>query len=731
VHTTAVVRRKRATRNYPRSHPYSHPHSSHEAVHIPSLFRFGSHVGVVITDIHTTRATRARAAVVAAASLAMVSGSLILAVPSQASGPASAARTITESHPAWATAAADRGSVAASTELTGTVYLAGRDAAGLTAYATAVSDPASASYGAFLSPAAYKARFGATAAQIDAVRQWAAHSGLTIVRTTDHAITVKGTNSAVTKAFGTGIHQYRVSGELRHAPARDVVVPASVSSAILGVTGFTTPGANVVRPDSRKVSEGSATARAAKTGAEPADGLPTTATCSDYWGQKLAQGAPAGYTNGPVPFDQCSFYPSQLRKAYGITASGLTGKGATIAIVDAYGSSTMESDANTYATNHGDKAFKPGQYREIVDPAQWTNQDLCGGPEGWASEEALDVEMAHGLAPDAKVVYVGANSCDDNDLLAAITTIVDNHLADVVSNSWGEIMHTTDDADVTASEIAAYEQVFKEAAVEGIGIGFSAGDCGDSSPLAAATGVNCQADTSRAQANWPDSDPWVTSVGGTALGVDSKSGSYGFETDMGTLRSNLSADGKSWTPAPPAPFYFGGGGGTSEDFAQPAYQRGVVPGSLSHTLMTGAKSRTAQRVTPDVSMNGDLYTSVLVGISDGAEYSEGGYGGTSVSAPEFAAVQADALQARHHAVGFANPALYARSGLFKDVVDHNAARHAKAPLSSIVDFGLVDGALKVRLVAFGQDTSLNAVRGFDNATGVGSPTLWYLRSFGR
>jgi subtilase family serine protease len=95
------------------------------------------------------------------------------------------------------------------------------------------------------------------------------------VRTTDHAITVKGTNSAVTKAFGTGIHQYRVSGELRHAPARDVVVPASVSSAILGVTGFTTPGANVVRPDSRKVSEGSATARAAKTGAEPADGLPT------------------------------------------------------------------------------------------------------------------------------------------------------------------------------------------------------------------------------------------------------------------------------------------------------------------------------------------------------------------------------------------------------------------------------------------------------------------------
>jgi len=431
-----------------------------------------------------------------------------------------------------------------------------------------------------------------------------------------------------------------------------------------------------------------------------------------------------------VPFDECSLYPSQIRKAYGITASGLTGKGATIAIVDAYGSSTMLADANQYSVNHGDKPFKGGQYSEIVDPTQWTDQALCGGPEGWAPEEALDVDMAHGLAPNANVVYVGANSCNDDDLLGAISTIVDNHLADVISNSWGEIMHTTDGADVTATEIAAYEQVFQQAAIEGIGINFSAGDCGDSSPTAAATGVNCQADTSRAQANWPDSDPWVTSVGGTALGLDNKSGSYGFETDMGTARSTLSADGKSWTPAPPAPFYFGGGGGTSEDFAQPGYQRGVVPSRLSHTLMTGAPSKTAQRVTPDVSMNGDLYTSVLVGISDGAPYSEGGYGGTSVSSPEFAAIQADAIQAKHRPVGFANPTIYDQSKKFTDVVDQQA-QHSNIPLSSVHDAGLVGGVLTVRLVSYGQDTTLNAVRGYDEATGVGSPTQSYLRSFGK
>jgi subtilase family serine protease len=672
-----------------------------------------------------------RAAVIAAASLALASGALLAAGPSQAAPGAAAptAKTIAGSHPAWATPAGDAGSVPAGTWITGTVYLAGQDPAGLTAYATAVSDPASASYGRFLSPAQYQARFGATPAQVRAVTAWATGAGLKVVGSTGHAITVRGTDTAITKAFGTGIHQYRVGGQVRHAPARDVTVPASVSSAILGVNGLSSAGTRAT-PDSIRVDAepGVATAGAKAGPAQKGSGgtLPATATCSGYWGQKSTTAGPAGYSKGATPFDQCSFHPSQLRKAYGITASGLTGKGATIAIVDAYGSSTMLADADRYAVGHGDKAFRKGQYTEYVDPSQWQDQDLCGGPEGWAPEEALDVEMAHGLAPDADVVYVGADSCNDDDLLSAITTIVDRHLADVVSNSWGEIMHTTDNLDVSASEIAAYEQVFKQAAAEGIGIGFSAGDCGDSSPLAAATGANCQADTARAQADWPDSDPWVTSVGGTALGISSTSGGYGFETDMGTLRSNLSADGTSWVPAVPAPFYFGGGGGTSEDFAQPAYQRGSVPDALAHTLMTGAHSRTAKRVTPDVSMVGDLYTSVLVGISDGAEYSESGYGGTSVSSPEFAAVQADALQARHHAVGFANPLLYAHPDRLRDVVDHNAAHHAKAPLSSIVDFGEVNGALTVRLVAFGQDTSLDAVRGYDDATGLGTPTLSYL-----
>ncbi|MEY9965232.1 subtilase family serine protease [Streptacidiphilus sp. MAP12-16] len=668
--------------------------------------------------------------------MALVAGTMALAVPSQASAPGPATRTLVGTHPLWAAPAADKGALPAGDQLTARVYLAGQDPAGLAAYAKAVSSVGSSQYGRFLTVAQVQQRFGATPAQIAAVNAWATGAGLQVVGSSAHYIDVHGSVTTVNRAFGTHLHQYAVQGKLLEAPSTDAVIPVSVAGAILGVVGLS-DSAPRIHPQSVSVNtaEGLSTDAKGKPKPNPAPkpkpGLPNVATCSDFWGQKAVSGAPKGYTANTT-FDQCSFTPAQLRKAYGVTASGLTGKGATVAIVDAYGSATMLADANTFAARHGDKAFRKGQYTELVTPSKWTQtgpKDGCGGAAGWAGEESLDVEMAHGLAPDANVVYVGANSCSDQDLMAALSTIVDKHLADVVSNSWSGLMHTTS-GDETPAQIAAYEQIFQQGAIEGIGFDFSSGDCGDESPAAAATGSNCDPTSTRAQAGFPSSSSWVTDVGGTALGIKDKSGSYGFETDMGTQRSALSADGKSWTPFPGA-FYFGGGGGTSEDFAQPWYQGTVVPSALAHTLMSGAQSKTAQRVTPDVAMNGDLYTSVLVGMSDGSPYSEGGYGGTSVSAPEFSAIQADAIQARHgRPIGFANPAIYERAGstAFHDVVNNTRGK-GQQPLNAVADFGVIQGSLRVRLVAFGRDYGLAATKGFDNATGVGSPTEAYLNSF--
>ncbi|QMU75623.1 S8/S53 family peptidase [Streptacidiphilus sp. PB12-B1b] len=657
-------------------------------------------------------------------SLALATGSLALAAPSQAVAPAPQAKVITSSHPSWATAAADKGAVSASAQTSVTVYLQSQNAAALAQYAMAVSTPGNALYGKFLTAAQAKARFLATPAQIKAVQTWLTGAGLHITSSSEHQIQVSGDAAAIKRAFGTTLHQYSVKGHLLHAPTTNAVVPAAVSSVVLGVSGLAS-SAPTVKPTYVPVSE-----VAKSTGASAKKGIAPTPTCSTSWDQKKVTGAPAGYTKNTY-YDECSFQPSQLRQAYGITKSGLTGKGVKIAIVDAYGSSTMLADADQYSTNHGDQPFAAGQYTEVVTPDQWNSQAACGGPAGWAPEEALDVEMSHGLAPAADVVYVGANSCNDNDLQAALADIVDNHLADIVSNSWSGLMYSNAAGDgESAISIAAYEQIFEQGAVEGIGFDFSAGDCGNNSPGAAATGVNCDPSTTKAQAGFPSSDPLVTDVGGTALAISDKKGDYKFETDMGTLLSTLNAAGTGWNPLPGS-FYFGGGGGTSDYFAQPFYQKGIVPDALSHTLMTGATSSTAQRVTPDVAMNGDLFTSVWVGISDGNPYSEGGYGGTSVSSPEWTALQADAIQARGgRPFGFANPEIYDRAGTkdFNDVVNETAVK-GQPPLSAIFDNGLQDGSLNAALVAFGRDYGLVATRGFDDATGVGSPNVNYLNSY--
>jgi len=680
---------------------------------------------------------RSRRAATAAIPVAALIASAFGMAPSAAAATAtttatSSTTTIAIGHPSWATSSADEGTVPAGSTIDARVYLASQNPAGLAAYAKDVADPNSSRYDHFLSTTQAAARFGPSAANTSAVVSYLTAQGVTIVDNTAHYVDISGSAAQIEAAFGTALDDYSTSTGTHYAPVGDLVLPRSVASGILTVTGLDDMTDTSARPDSESVAqsvgEGNGNpGTGASQGGTPASGIPEP--CSTYWGQYTATGFPAGYTSS-TPTAPCSYYPAQIRKAYGITQTGLTGKGATVAIVDAYASSTMLADADEYATNHGDAAFRPRQYTEVVTPAQWELQSACGGPGGWAPEESLDVEMVHGLAPNADVVYVGANSCSDADFLAAEQDIVDNHLADVVSNSWGEIMHGPAGYFDT-SIIPAYQQTFEQGAVEGIGFNFSSGDCADQSPTAASTGINCDANTTEAQTNWPTSDPWVTSVGATALAISNPDGKYQFETSMGDSRSVLSPDGAAWDPFPGF-FYFGGGGGTSQDFAQPWYQAWSVPYSLSHTLSTGAHSSTAERTVPDVAMNGDLITATLVGMSDGTPYSEAGYGGTSVASPEFAGVLADAIQGRHgKPIGFADPALYLRSYLFTDVVQSPAADHLGAQtISAAIDLGYnTDGTRKVRLYALGQDYGLTASRGYDDATGLGSPNANLLYSF--
>ena len=663
---------------------------------------------------HVTRGLRAALIGAAAATLAV--GVLTSTAAAQ---PSTAREGIAGTHPAWATASARMSAQPVTTgTVTARVYLAGQDPTGLAAYAMAVSTPGNALYGRYLSPAQVMARYGPTQAQVNAVTSWLTGTGLTVTKVEDEMggyVAVQGPVRAAARTFGVTFGTFRgPDRKADRAPEQTASAPANVASAVLTVTGLDTATHDMT----------------------PADTLPppgpnywVAPPCSTYYGQKIAFNEPSAY-GVKQPWTNCGYTPRQIRGAYGVSQSGMTGKGVTVAVVDAYASPTMLSDANQYAKVTGDKPFASGQYtQDLAAGFTDTGANECDAP-GWYGEETLDVESVHGMAPDANVVYVGAASCTDQDLGDALALIVANHLASIVTDSWGE------PAD-QSSEIPVYDEIFQAGAAEGIGFFFSSGDSGYESP-AEDPGSDMQ------QTDFPPESPYVTAVGGTSLAIG-RSDNYEFETSWGTLLDPLAASHRSWQSTPPGQYPTGydgsSGGGVSYDFTQPNYQAGVVPNSLATKLPNGSTSPTPMRVVPDVSALADPSTGILVGQTtlqpNGTSYafSLSRIGGTSVSCPVFAGIEADAQQKAGHVLGFANPVIYQRYGTsaFHDVTDHPfGISHLAEVRSNYTNPATKQGPLVTYLRTLGIDgegaAALPAVKGYDDATGVGSPAR-YIQSF--
>jgi subtilase family serine protease len=632
---------------------------------------------------------------------------------------------IAGSHPAWATARAKVTNTAVTAgAVTARIYLAAHNPAGLAAYAKAVSTPGSRLYGHYLTPAQAKRAFGPTVAQVEGVKGWLTSAGLTVTNVVPEVggyVEVRGSADAVAKAFSITFGAYRgADGSVYRAPDQAASVPASISGDIVSVTGLDT----------------------AKHFMKPADTLPPPpgnyfvgTPCASYFGQKYATSAPL--VDGKAqPEAVCGYKPAQIRGAYNVGSSGATGKGVKVAVIDAYASPTMAADASQYSRVMGDQPFEPGQYKQVLlgGTNGWLNTDACGA-NGWYGEESLDVESVHGMAPDAQVTYVGAVDCTDAGLGAALAYVVNHHTADIVTNSWGEPYDTS-----TMNNV--YDMIFQVGAVEGIGFFFSSGDSGYEDP----GNEQDPAISDKLQVDFPTSSPWVTAVGGTSLAVG-KSDNYLFETSWGTLTTTLSANGKSWTTVPPAypdNYSYSGGGGVSSVYAQPFYQKLVVPSSLATSLPDGTTSKTPMRVIPDVSALADpnlgfsFGETVFGANGSGPAFYLSRIGGTSLASPIFAGIEADAQQAAHHPLGFANPAIYALAAAnkftnaFRDVTDHPAG----AP-SYVVRYNLADPSndigpstpiLRTLGVNGGGAAALPAVQGYDDATGVGSPDF-YIQAF--
>ena len=636
----------------------------------------------------------------------------VLAIAAAAAGPASAnaagRAAVKGSVPAWATHGRDRGAVDGSQQRTISVYLGLRDEAGAEALAQQVSDPASAQYRRYLTPAQFTQRFGATDDDVAAVAKFLRAAGLSVSvdKSDNRLVQATGRLDDIESAFATSIHDYLFRGKVVQAPAVDLSVPASLSGSIQAVGGLSqtltsplgdTGAGPAVRPDApakppKKGDPGAVPPPAAFVNAPP---------CSRYFGEKPAADQPP-YQGQTLPYVPCGYTPSQYQGAYGLSGLGLDGHGYTVAITDAYAASTILQDANTYATRHGQQPFADGQFtqldakkfREGYNDAK--NGDVCG-EQGWYGEETLDVEAVHAIAPGANVLYAGAASCEDSDLLDALHSIIGKHRADVITNSWGDVGE-----DASKATLKAYHDEFLQAAGEGIAVFFSSGDDGDDS--------GDTADGSPA-VDFPSSEPLVTAVGGTSLGVTASNG-YGFETGWAT--GTATRENNTW-PAPT--WLYGGGGGVSSLFPEPGYQQGVVPDSIAN----------GHRATPDIAMDGDPQTGMLVGetqtFSDGSvRYSEYRLGGTSLSSPLMAGVYALADQGSGRSLGFANPGIYRLAGtpVFHDV-------SGPAPVPGVVRINYnnsedaSEGLTAVLRTLDQEDQSLHVAPGWDDLTGVGTP----------
>jgi subtilase family serine protease len=595
-------------------------------------------------------------------------------------------QVVPHTKPAWTAHARHLGQAREQATVKARVYLAPQGGlAALALAAKAMSTPGNAAYRHFLTPAEYQARFAPTADTVNSVSSYLRSAGLRVTRVGagNRYVSIRGSVAAAERAFSTRLDRYRHAGRVVRAPAAAVKLPAGLAASVLTVSGLdTTP--HLARPASHQE-------------APPPAGFNNARPCSLYYGQVKATfqadfSTPLPkFRNQTLPYAPCGYTGPQFRAAYEGNTE-LDGSGVTVAITDAYAAPTIARDANHYARVNGDGTYAPGQFTQ-TNASGFTHKGQCG-PSGWYGEETLDVEAVHAMAPGANIHYYGAASCFDADLLDSLAQVVDDGEASLVTNSWGDV-----EQNETADNVAAYEAVFLQGATEGISFMFSSGDNGDE---LANTGVK--------QADYPTSDPYVTSVGGTSTAIG-RNGNLKFETGWGTMKFQLSENGQSWDPLG---FLYGAGGGRSALFNRPAYQDGFA--------------KSPYREEADVAMDADPNTGMLVGetqtFSDGVHYGQYRIGGTSLASPLFTGMTALAVQQAGSGVGLLNPTIYGNADAFMDV--KGQPRDAGVVRVDFVNGENAADGLVYSVRTFDQDSSLHVHGGYDLVTGIGSPTSDWL-----
>ncbi len=361
-------------------------------------------------------------------------------------------------------------------------------------------------------------------------------------------------------------------------------------------------------------------------------------------------------------FGIACYEPFQIQRAYNLAplfSRGIEGQGETIVIVDAFGSPSIESDLNTFdsqlglpnppsfrvITPEGPITTTPANCTSVYSP---TGPDLCSDYYGWTDETSLDVEWSHVMAPKANILLVETPMTETEgiygfpQIVAAENYVVDHHLGDVISQSFG----ATEQTFTSPRQIYSLRSAYINAAHHGVTVLAASGDNGSTDEVCDPTSgcanpnnlICCSA--SRA-IDWPASDPLVTAVGGTQLHLNDQGGRTAPDSVWNDLSSTVGVTGPVYT-------WGSSGGGRSTVFSRPPFQDGVA-GIVGNS-----------RGTPDIAMSAAVNGAVdFYDTTDPSVAGWGIVGGTSEASPLFSGIVALADQVAGHSLGYLNPALYA------------------------------------------------------------------------
>src|SRR5579862_682907 len=433
--------------------------------------------------------------------------------------------------PPRAASARDIGGVAASTRMHVTVILRLRDAAGLAAFARAVSTPGSSRYRAYLTPGQFARRFGATTSHIDAVEASMRRHGLTVGKVAPNRLSIplSGTAAQVERAFSLTFRRQalrggRVAVVASAAPAFDVSVAGDVQG-VVGLSSVSAPQPLLLRPATRSRRAATA-ARAFASRSAPG----AASACPSAQAAAASQGA---YT------------AEQIASAYRFSdlyGQGAEGQGQTVAIYEL--EPYAASDVAAYQSCYG-----------LSAPISDVPVDGGAGSGAGSGEAALDIENAVGLAPKANfLVYEGPNSNQDTPGSGPYDTfnaIISQDRARVVSVSWGECEQLQG-----SSNIAGENTLFEEAAAQGQSIVSATGDNGSEDCNGSGGGLP----DPQLAVDDPGSQPFITGVGGSSMAALGPPPTETVWNHGGNLIRLFLLQGGA------------GGGGVSRAWAMPGYQ---------------------------------------------------------------------------------------------------------------------------------------------------------------